>query len=262
MTVEMIKTRINNTWTLLLPAHRAARPEWNTGWERERLQSMNANIWPGATVYDIGTEEGDISALLARWCANGDEEKGSGSLYLFEPNQRVWPNVKAIFEANELKPPAGAWTGFVGPEQRDAVIDSWRLDEDGWISDGWPSCADGPIIGDHGFLNICERPDVPVVSIDWLVQHDVAEAPHVITMDVEGAELEVLRGAESVLRTHRPLVYVSVHEEFLREMYNSSASEVFQYMLGLGYKIDVIAVDHETHAVFYCPTGTHYEPMQ
>lgn len=259
MTVNMIDTRINGQWNLLLPEHRAARPEWQTGWERERLDSMCLNLWRGATVYDIGTEEGDISALLAQWCGHGlDGTIDAGSLYLFEPNQRVWPNVKAIFEANGLKPPAGAWTGFVGPEQRDAVIDSWRLDEDGWISDGWPACADGPIIGDHGFLNICERPDVPVVSIDYLVDNDIALAPHVITMDVEGAELQVLRGAESVLDRHRPLVYVSVHEQFLREMYDSSASDVFAFFLRLGYRCDVIAMDHELHLVAWHPLGTEY----
>jgi len=247
MTVEMIKTRINGRWDLLLPKHRAARPEWNTGWEVERLDSMHRNIWPGATVYDIGTEEGDISALLALWCANGGTSMGSGSLYLFEPNQRVWPNVKAIFEANGLKPPAGAWTGFVGPERRDAVIDSWRLDEDEWVSDGWPSCADGPIIGDHGFLNICERPDVPVVSIDWLVQHGVAEVPHVITMDVEGAEWEVLKGAENVMAAHKPIIYTSIHPEFMSQMYGQHANDMKDWMLDRGYEFKILGWDHEWH---------------
>ena len=99
----MREVTINGRWPVIMPDHRADRPEWSTGWEVERLHSMHLAIRPADTVYDIGTEEGDLSALLGTWCAR---------LHMFEPNPRVWPNVRAIWEANSLPAPAGCWSGF------------------------------------------------------------------------------------------------------------------------------------------------------
>lgn len=57
-----------------------------------------------------------------------------------------------------------------------------------------------------------------------------------IKLDVEGAELEVLRGAEQCLRMYRPKILVENHE-FQR---NGIEGEVRHYVLGLGlgYQID------------------------
>src|SRR5882724_6033705 len=89
-------TLINGKWQLLLPKHRADRPEWKTGWEVERLDALRASIEPGKLVFDVGAEEGDMSALYALWGAQ---------VVLFEPNERVWPNIRAIWEANRLELP-------------------------------------------------------------------------------------------------------------------------------------------------------------
>ena len=253
--VEMIETSINGRWSLKLPAHRAARPEWQTGWEPERLAWMHHVIQPGDTVYDVGTEEGDMSALLAQWCKHAPLGMRGGSILLFEPNQRVWPNVKAIFEANGLHPPAVAWTGFLGPENREGVADDWRMAEDGMVFDGWPKCADGPLIGDHGFLNLSERPDVPVATIDWIAELEPEFSfPSVITIDVEGAELEVLRGADRTLSGDtiwgKPIVFVSVHPEFSVEMYGHTPVDLHRYMGEHGYTPIWLASDHEEHFVY------------
>lgn len=233
-------------WTLWLPEHRAARPEMDW-WEKPRLESMWHNLRPGDVLFDIGTEEGDLSALFARWVASEDEFV-DGGIVLVEPNPMVWPNVKAIFEHNDIAAPLACFVGFTGAEEklRGAQFDAHFVD-------AWPPCADGPMIGDHGFLNICERPDVPAVTIDWLVRG--ARAPDAITMDIEGAELLALRGAERTLREHKPLVWVSIHPEFSRDMYGLSRDDLLAYMAGLGYQHEHLAAEHEQHALFWHPEG-------
>lgn len=274
----MLPVRVNGEYDIILPRHRAERAEWTSaeGWERARLASMRANIRPGDVVYDIGGEEGDMSGLLAMWVREkrymgdefvtldgcGQEVPGSrhqepdrvvfddsGGIVIVEPNPRVWSNIRAIFEANDLPLPLARVVGFAGNEDRhSADWDNeyvWPSGEDtGW----WPACSSGPVIGDHGFLNLCERPDVPIVRLDDLAARTVP--PTAITVDVEGAELAVMRGAEQTLREHRPLVWISVHPEFMQAMYDQYANDLYSFMHSCGYLKRWLAFDHELHVAF------------
>lgn len=225
-----ILTQVNGRWPLYLPEHRAARPEW-PWWEATRLAAMRPLIGAGSVVWDVGAEEGDFPALWASWGA---------SVVMAEPNPAVWPNIRLIWEANELPDPAGCWPGFLG----DTIVDLPST-----LSSGpWPACADGPVIGDHGFCQLGERPDLPATRIDWLIDQGWP-APSVLTMDVEGAELHVLHGARSTLEHHRPDVFVSIHPEFMAHHYGiqQGVDTVRTYMADLGYHDQFLSIDHEHH---------------
>lgn len=237
---KMIDTTINGRWTLKLPEHRAERPEWdikNGGWEVERLEALHDTIKPGMMVFEVGAEEGDMTALLGQWVGT------DGTVFMFEPNEKVWPNVKAIWEANEI--PAKFWTfsGF--------AADTTTPKTPGQLTGNcWPSGAKGELIGDHGFLNLSERPDVPRVTIDYVVTTYLVK-PDVINIDCEGSELRVLKGAETYLINSMPIVFVSVHDAFMHTMYDEYAVDLFKYMKDLGYKYELLAYDHELHVKFY-----------
>jgi hypothetical protein len=145
----MKKTTINGKYKLILPDHRAARPEWETGWEVERIESMLSNLKKGDLVLDIGTEEGDISALLA---------KKTGAIILFEPNEKVWPNIKAIWEANKLDDPVAWFTGFAS--NRNDFKDGAILTTASRMAT-WPEAAYGELIGDHGFKELADPGSIP-----------------------------------------------------------------------------------------------------
>lgn len=241
----MIPTVINGQWELLLPEHRAARAEWTSdaGWERERLDSMHAHIRPGDLVFDIGTEEGDLSALYATWV--GPE----GGVCLFEPTDRTWPNVRAIFEANGLTSRIkGIWAGFASDQ---TVPADGRSGDPNEQRDGWPVSAYGPVIGDHGFSVIVERPDFPQVRLDDYAS-ERGLTPDVITMDVEGAELRVVRGAERILNEVRPLLWISEHPQFMVDTFGDSQADLHKFVEGCGYRSTLLATDHEQHH-FYWP---------
>lgn len=240
MTVPTYPTLINERWTLLLPEHRAERQEWWAHWEKERLDSMYENIKPGDVVFDVGSEEGDFPALFASWGA---------SVVLFEPNPQFYPSIRTIWEANQLPMPRGYFVGFASNntvEHPYAEEDVIRQPE----RDGWPGCAYGEIIGNPGFRNVQERPhDTPQIRIDdYCRKYNIY--PDLITMDVEGAEFEVLQGAEDVLRDRKPLVYVSIHPAFMAHDWPYTDAALHEFMKSLNYVGEHLITDHEEHWLF------------
>ena len=258
-------TRINGRWDLWLPEHRAARPEWYTeaGWERARLDSMHDHMtrpcYSGPkrpVIIDVGVEEGDLTALYSSW---------GWDVVMVEPNPRVWPNVRAIWQANNLRAPLEWWVGFAGDHDDWLHHVEWANENNGvqpYEGERWPRCAHGPVIGDHAFLHLAQHPHVPSVMLDTLTGGGIFRPIKVdaITMDVEGSELTVLRGAELILRVDRPLVWVSVHtdEQWVEENYpQQTEPEIDAFMAEWGYRRQFLAEDHERH-VFYYPE--EYQP--
>lgn len=244
----MVPTTINGRWVVQLPDYRAERTEWSDpGWEVQRLDSMHANLKPGDVVYDVGTEEGDLTALYALWGCR---------LVLVEPNPRVWPNVKAIWEANIFQHPLAWWEGFA--TNTDAFIA-----RRGFGTEGWPASADGALIRAHGFSSLREHLNqeeaginvggidaVPRIRLDRLAEL-VGTPPDAITIDVEGAEMRVLEGATRLLTEARPLVWVSVHSDMLQYDYDSMSEKVHLWMRQHDYRQQILECDHECHWLYW-----------
>lgn len=238
---EMVETQINGRWSLLLPEHRAARPEWrieNGGWELARLKHMNSTTHRGDRVLYIGAEEGDMAALLQKWGAQ---------VFLVEPNELVWPNIKAIWDANGLSAPLGVLAGFCGREDSDGAPPG-IYPPDVYIGH-WPESAYGEVIGDHGFKELRDPGDRTIVTVDRLLSA-FGIVPDMITMDVEGAEWEVLQGAEQTIVKHRPRIYLSLHPEFLIDQYGKYSYEVRRWIIDHGYRETLLDYQHEAHFVY------------
>lgn len=245
-TPQMIPTLINGRWTLLLPEHRAHRPEW-PWWEATRLAAMSHFIKPGDIVVDVGAEEGDFPALFAQWGAD---------VILIEPNPLVWPNIKAIFEANDLVSKyQGGFVGFASDQNAeptrkglDQIAPTLTIHDASLGPHEWPACANGPLIGDHGFRHLAQETDTtPQATIDAIVSY--IPVTH-ITMDIEGSELVALRGAVNTMRNYRPYVWVSIHPDPLKDFYCQNPEEVYSLMASLDYKRVFLTFDHESHELF------------
>lgn len=66
---------------------------------------------------------------------------------------------------------------------------------------------------------------VPTITLDALL--DAALAPTLVKIDVEGAEVDVLRGAERLLNDIRPILYL--------EIVDSTRAECERILVGAGY---------------------------
>ncbi|WP_414664106.1 FkbM family methyltransferase [Horticoccus sp. 23ND18S-11] len=97
-------------------------------------------------------------------------------------------------------------------------------------------------------LNGAGAEAIPKRSLDQLTDNGAGldGRPVVLKIDVEGWELEVLRGAAELLRRVRPPVLLSVHPDVLPKLGHTTA-EVGDYLRALGYQWKVVGVDHEEH---------------
>lgn len=237
---DCVPTLVNGKWWLSMPPHRAERAEWqieNGGWEVARLDSMAEHIGPGSVVYDIGSEEGEYPALAALWGARA---------VAVEPNPKVWPCLRATWQANHDDDLLGWYVGFCG-EQVDEQPP--MLDIDATPIDGWPACAYGPMFPGHGFRHLYQQQDAtPTITLDELVKR-IGVAPTHISIDIEGSELVMLRGAKRTLVHHRPVVWVSVHPEFLT-YYGQTPEDLDRWMDQFDYERSFLAEDHERHVLW------------
>lgn len=232
---ELVSCLLNGDFPIVLPDYRANQPHWNlpNGWEKNRLRAIHERIGPGDVVYECGAEEGEFPALFQLW--------GAG-VVLFEPQPLYFPNMRAIWDANELEEPLASFVGF-------ASTVTETLDES--IHLGWPPCAFDPVTGtNHGFIELYNAADVnPQIRID-----DAAVAlscpPTVLSVDVEGAEWEVLKGAEQTIREHKPLLFISIHGEYMYHGFKQYSRDLRGWIEDLGYRETLHDFAHELHAMY------------
>jgi len=209
--------------------HRAYQYE---PWEWCMTSALFPMLKLGMVVYDIGAEEGELTAAVAKIVGGED-------VHVIEPSPRYWPNIKAVWDANELPGPGGCWAGFVSDAQSDGMN---IIPCDGT----WPHQIDGPIQMEGAFCFVDERPDIRKITID-LYARATQTHPDIILMDIEGAEVLALRGARETLERGTTL-FVSVHNETALAKYGTVKDELFELMLD--YHGEYLGYDHESHFVF------------
>jgi FkbM family methyltransferase len=219
--------RINDTYDLIVPDHVA---DWDapSAWEKERIADTIERLGPADLLLDVGVEHGWISGLYAKYI--GCE------MILAEPSPEFWKNIRRVWHDNALKPPALCVPAFAGAE---ATGEKW------WKVD-WPHSAYGPEMNAMAYRSLANGHDkaqnIPVFRID-----DLPVIPSAITIDIEGAELLALQGAERTLLNERPIVWCSIHPDMLLEDYGTKPIEVLEFMESVGYRSTFLAEDHELH---------------
>lgn len=252
MRAEMVKATLNGEFKIILPKHRADRPDWYTehGWEKVRLSTLHATIKRQTKdglrpiVYYIGAEEGEMPALCQMWGAK---------VVMFEPNPLVFANIRAIWEANNLEPPAGIFVGFASnvTDEHPPHLHPELAKES---INGWPACAYGDVIGNHGFKELYQEADAfPQVRIDDYVNR-TGLVPTIITFDVEGSEWQVMRGAEQTMNEHKPTIFASISPEFMFHQWGEYSRDFRNWLIDHGYDETFLAYDHELH-MMYVPKG-------
>lgn len=246
----MSKTiRINGVkeWELILPDSSA--DEWignmkhhNNSWEMPRLRALEKIILDRKAdgkktiVMYIGAYKGDMAALLASLGAD---------LIIMESTAAFWELIHETWNINRLRKPVGFWSGLVSNKTIWSGVMP-ALDE-------WPARHTSYEEGKVGFSHLAESgqdiENYPQITIDDFVGIS-GVVPDIITMDVEGSELEIMKGATHTIEAYKPALVLSVHPEFMFHNHGTYERELHDLVRDRGYVGTWLDYDHEHHWLY------------
>ena len=167
---------------------------------------------PGSVFYDIGANIGFFSLIGARAVGSG------GRVYAFEPVAENAAAVRANAALNGFDNVCvleRAVSSEIDRARLLLVADrSWSMLDPGWLHPETIAVL-----------------EVETTTIDDLLARGGLPAPDVIKIDVEGAELDVIRGAGKTLSRHRPTIICEAH---------GTMPLLYELLRAEGYEIDVL----------------------
>jgi len=215
-------------------------------YEPSVFNSVRGLLKPGELVFDVGAYDGITSDILATIV-------GPENVVIVEPGEMDWGTIRAYWNAQGHVAPRATYAGFLNDTDRPG------LDPRSVVHVGkFPPEAEQSIVAQAeeglNFRLLSDREKYPeVMARPWLRLDTVVSitgTPAGIVMDVEGAELLVLRGAEETLKSGRPLVWVEVHLKQMPEFFGTSDVELHAFMKGLGYRETLLDNAIQEHWLF------------
>jgi FkbM family methyltransferase len=191
---------------------------YRTGlWEPAATECVRAEVRPGMTAVDVGADIGYYTLLFAKLVGP------AGSVLAFEPIPKALEMLRANAARNNLG--NVQCLGFALFDRAGRASLS-RPFADSRIEAG----ADRPAAG---ALEVELRP-----FDDWRREAAVGRVDFV-KMDVEGAELNVLRGMRQTLELFRPALLIEVHP---RQMvtFGASAEQLMAFLAELDYDVQTV----------------------
>ena len=98
---------------------------------------------------------------------------------------------------------------------------------------------------------------VPLKKLDDLLQSEGLESVDLVKMDVEGAELLVLSGAEHLFKDLRPVWFVEVDDD-RAIAFGKSANAIFKFFFDGGYRAFVFDEEEQLYEVFSLSASADY----
>lgn len=178
-------------------------------------------------IWDIGAHVGYLSMIL------GKQFLGKGKIVSFEPNFNNVNNFKNNLSLNPELTNVTLEHSAVGAEVGELTFNLSRSKNNPTTMGGFINTALPPLELDAykkmGFYSTI----VPCTTIDDYVSKRAELQPDIIKIDVEGAELEVLKGGLQYLKVKMPVLIIEVHHIVLLYKVTNELRE-------LGYKIILI----------------------
>jgi len=170
-------------------ANASTRGCWLGSCEMSKQAKFAACVVEKNIVYDVGANVG-LYTLLASACVGP-----SGKVFAFEP---LPENLVYLEKHSILNHCTNVSVHRMAVSDRSAKL-RFQRGEDRSASQ----------LSEYGDL------DINAISLDEFVYRDSNPAPHVVKIDVEGAEFKVLCGARRLLQENRPIIFLATHSHQL-----------------------------------------------
>ncbi|KAA3664217.1 MAG: FkbM family methyltransferase [Chloroflexi bacterium] len=164
--------------------------------ERPLLDWLSQNIKPGETWLDIGSHYGYVALAMSNLVGK------MGRVYAFEPMFRTAGFIQQTRQLNDLPQMTIVPLAIAAPKELSMhSLSTSRGMIDSTIAQGdW-------------------QEPFYAARLDWLWSQICGDNPHIdgVKIDVQGMEIEAVRGMQSLLKAHCPKLIVEVHKGVHRE---------------------------------------------
>ncbi len=186
--------------------------------EKRFVNLFSDSVKEGAVIIDIGSNLGYFTVLAA------SRTKNSGKVYSVEINTELIKHQQKQLALNGFKNVELINTAVSDAE---CVLPFYLAPEQFY---GHSSLKQNSTFVPEKVI------EVQCTTLDQLVSRNNIKRIDIIKIDVEGAEFNVLKGAESTLRTFRPTIFFESADE-LTEGFNYTTSDLICYLKGFDYTI-------------------------
>lgn len=194
--------------------------------EPNEMAFVDGFLKPGMVVLDAGANDG-VYTLLA-----SSRVGSAGRVWAFEPSSREFLRLSRNLALNSISNVSSFHTALSDNDEELEL-----------------KIAESEHSGQNTFGNFAyqiagmEPERVSARQLDGVLRERRIDRLDLIKLDVEGAELKILRGAARTLENFRPVLLLEVSELSLRNM-GSSAAELLSFVRSLRY--DLYVFDRET----------------
>jgi FkbM family methyltransferase len=206
---------------------------WNGFYARDELAILSEYLRPGAVFVDAGANVGEFSLFAGK-------RVGPGRVVAIEPLSSAFQQLETNVRLNGFEGIVRVLNLALAESEREFTlfvareVDDWR--RWGSLNGGTASifkATDRPVEGER----------VRGVPLDQVLATEGIEHVDVVKVDVEGAELSVLRGAAKTLERDRPVLLVEICEwNFQSAGY--SRADLVTFLKAYDYRCSVVMPGH------------------
>jgi FkbM family methyltransferase len=189
-------------------------------YEPEIVSIVKAYLEADKDAINVGANVGIFTILLAD-LINKDRK-----VLAVEPTPHAFGYLVNNLKRNNLYDKTILYNGVCSDSRGDFILNTIEGKEE------FSSLGESYMNNMHGNLIQIK---VEGETIDNLVD-SVNLNPGIMLIDVEGAEMKVLKGAYSILKKHKPIVISELVDDFLMKQ-GSSSKEVIDFLKELGYNV-------------------------
>jgi len=173
---------------------------------------MERYAQPGGVAIDVGAHSGYFTLCLS------DAVGANGKVYAFEASPVIYAELRETIDSNGL----GNILAF-----NNAVSDKSEQ-TDFYLAPNWKSEISSMRHGEG------KRISIEAVALDDVIPD--SQPVSFVKIDVEGAEMKVLKGMEAIIQRDAPVMVIEISDSWLKEL-GSSSAEVFDFLFRHGYEI-------------------------
>jgi FkbM family methyltransferase len=176
---------------------------------------------------DVGANIGEITMVAARRVG------AEGKVFAFEPMTSVYQHLLEHIERNSFDQVAAVKAGFAAEARRAQIFSAA-----GKFYDGSRNAGLGTLY--HSSSRSVPAEEIELKTLDeFSRQHDLTQLD-LIKIDVEGAELPVLKGGIATISRFHPYLIIEIQDQTASEA-GYQAADILEWLERVGYSFFKIA---------------------